>query len=412
MRRIALTPLLGLFLVAPVNAQEVGTVRGLGLGDALTATARGYEAGLYNPAGLSRGGFSFALAGVRLGVGMSPVSVFDFAGYGEYLEPDEKAEIMSEVRSANGLTLSGGASVQGLGLSIGPVALNVTSSVNVDGTLPPALVELALYGNVGESGDATSFVFDGSAGRAVARGMAALSYGRSIALPLPGQFSIGVTGRYGYAAMADARSDTATWVRFDDNELEYRAEGTAILATNGRAYGADLGFGWEYAGWKAGLVFRDIMAGHSFDVDDVEFHETVRTGSIDSTYVDETNSLDYSELNADQKAKVDRRLDAPLTGTRVVAGLARDFGMLIAYSQVAFGSTKVDPDAAQVTLGASIKPLPFIEFRGAGSLGSEDRTLGGGLSVGVGPVALDFAAQRAYGYTDGWTAGVQFRIAR
>ena len=53
-------------------AQAPGTVRALGLGDASVALATGYEAGLYNPAGLAVEVVDLTAFGLRAGLLLGP----------------------------------------------------------------------------------------------------------------------------------------------------------------------------------------------------------------------------------------------------------------------------------------------------------------------------------------------------
>jgi hypothetical protein len=77
---------------------------------------------------------------------------------------------------------------------------------------------------------------------------------------------------------------------------------------------------------------------------------------------------------------------------------------------MAFGSTALDPDAAEITVGGIARPFSILELRGATSVGSVESVLSGGASLLLGGMAFDQSTQRIFGSQDTWGVAAQMRF--
>jgi len=390
-------------------AQAPGTVRALGLGDASVALATGYEAGLYNPAGLAVEVVDLTAFGLRAGLLLGPGGFRSLRGAGSHLDPAEKAALLEAVRRAGGASAALDAGVHLLGIAARGFALNVGTVGRARGAVPPALMELVLYGNVGQGGDADGFTFDGAGARGHVVTTVSLSHGRALPLGVPGEVSIGATARYGRVhAWADLRDEGS---RILNDPVDARASGSVLEARGGSVYGLDLGLRWGRGEWAARLLVRDLFAGHRIDRDGAALRTLVGTASLEEGTHSTTIVQRYDELDAGLRAAADRRLAAPLTATRIVVGGARVRSTDALQAQLSFGSSRSGDPSFAFAAGGTLWPARFLELRGAARLGSDPAALFAGVSFQLAAAALDLGVQRTLGRGLGGQAGVQLRVS-
>lgn len=387
------------------SAQIVGTAHGLGAGHALASTAAGYEAGLYNPAGLASGGFTATALGVSGAGRLSPIGPRRLSSYGAFLDPTAKAEIVEAIERAGGSTVHARAGLHLLGISRGGYALNVMTSGAAEATLSPRAAELLLYGNVGRTGDAEAFTFEETRGRAHVVTTIALSHGRSVPAPLPGRMAVGATVRYGVVhLLADGRDGGSALV---NDPLDLVVNGSAVLARNGHRWGLDLGARWSHGRWSAGLVARDLVAGHRFAEDATELTTFAAAATIEGRASDTTYSVAYRELSSAERSMVEARLAEPLASTRLVGAVARDFGRVTPFGELSVGSSSSDQGPAELTLGATTRPIRAVRVNAALSLGDAARSLAAGFSVRALGIVVNAGGAHEFGRREGWGGAIQ-----
>lgn len=394
-----------------VSAQTIGgSVRGLGVNDALTALSAGYEAGLYNPAKLAKSPFSLVLGGVRAEAGLSPISLLEFSSYGERLEASEKAELLDLIQQHGGEAINVAAGVHLLGLSVKNIAINIFSSANLEGNLPPGAAELLLYGNVGRTGVGETFTFEEASARGYAITQAALSYGREFSLPFLGPTALGLTTRYGQIhGLADVRDEGSSLV---NDPLGIEIEGSMVMAQNGTLYGFDLGLAWSRKNWTIGLVAHDVVGRQTLRKDEIEVkivqgHATIEEGAADTTY-----TWKYTDLSEGARKNVDGRLSESLASTQIAASVAGKLGIVTPFAHGIFDLSGRDARTPEFTFGALLLPASFLEFRGAATYGEELNSVAGGISLRLWILTLELSGRRLYAPYDGWGAGVQVRFGR
>ena len=167
MKRLSLV-LAGLLVPALLAAQLPDpSTRALGMGDAYTSLARGYEAVFWNPsllAAVGRPGFTIGLPHVNVEVGSNTYGFSDFRKYANsFLTTSDKQGLLDKITGST-LTIRTLVGAAPFGLSIGPFALMVGASGEVDGSVGKDAVRLALFGNAPRPGTSTTFSAAGSTG--------------------------------------------------------------------------------------------------------------------------------------------------------------------------------------------------------------------------------------------------------
>src|SRR6185503_2155354 len=191
------------------NASPAAT----GLSGAYTARARGYDAVAWNPANLGmpgNPGFSLGLLAVSGASGLDPISLSDFAPYsGKVLPAAQREQWLQRVSAKGGENGTADGGVTLIGLSAGPLAFQVASSVAGSSKLNPDGFQALMFGNAGRTGSVETLNLGGSSVRAAGFTTAAASYG----LSLSRSFAIGVTGKYivgNFLAMAQDQGSSAS----------------------------------------------------------------------------------------------------------------------------------------------------------------------------------------------------------
>jgi hypothetical protein len=251
--RIALAGLVGSSVVGQAAAQlPIASPAATGLSGAFTARARGYDAVAWNPANLGlpgNPGFSLGLLAVGGSSGLDPISLSDFAPYSGKNLPSAQREQWLQTVTAKGSEdgrVDGG--ITYLGLSAGPIALQVATTVAGSSTINPDAFEALMFGNAGRTGAPTDLSLQGSTLHFGAFTTAGLSYGFSIGDGKSGShLALGVTGKYivGNALMMakDQGSSTNADALSVNFPLVYsRPDSDQVV---GSGVGADVGLAWS-----------------------------------------------------------------------------------------------------------------------------------------------------------------------
>ena len=140
----------------------------LGTANNYTALARGFTAIAVNPAGLGmpgNPGFSLTFLPVQVQAGLNAISIGDIAAFDTLKIPvTTKEEWLQSVETEGGLTARGGFAVTELALSAGPIGLQISTVGDVNASLGPDAVELALFGNAGRTGTTRNMNLQGTSG--------------------------------------------------------------------------------------------------------------------------------------------------------------------------------------------------------------------------------------------------------
>ena len=355
-----------------------------------------------NPA-WAAGSASASFLGLSAAVGLEPFGTRDLADYGDFLNDADKAEIMDDVRSHGFLGLSGNGQVDLLGINMKGFGLEVGARAEAQANLPPELVELLLYGNVGQSGDREHFDFsdlEAGGGGAVRVGG---SYARGIPT-LPVVAGLRVNRHFGMASIH--LEDDGSWVdRSVDGggrieTIQTSAEGwsrwSMDIGALGRLRGLFVEGGIESilltspSGSLADLEVRT----HSTDLDGDDESETVRTGD---------------ELTDDELDRAIARVRVPAPGRRVYAAAHTARGALAAGIRLSAGEANALGNNAQLQGSAEIG-LWHLGIRPHLLIGSDTSGAGMGLGAALGPAHLVVTGHRLSGTVSGMGYGFQASV--
>ncbi|MFH1941274.1 MAG: DUF5723 family protein [bacterium] len=264
-----------LFILLPVGLFGQMTARGLGMGGAYTALARGVHAVAWNPANLGlpdNSKFSFTF--ISLGAGVWNNS-FSKSMYDKYIVGDGKGsvhwtqedieDILGHIPDS-GLGLNIGTSVRAFSFSIGRFALSFGVDAGGFLQLDKTLFDFILTGN--ELGKTYDLGIKNN--EALGIGMASVSWGQPIRVSFADAFSVGGTARLLWGgAYANAAKGTFSFTTTEfgfDLDAEYEA---AFGYLGGFGLGLDLGTAAQFGQrWTVSLGLANVLGSVSYTMDD------------------------------------------------------------------------------------------------------------------------------------------------
>ena len=431
MKRMSLV-LAGLLVPALLQGQIADpSTRALGMGDAYTSLARGYEAVAWNPAMLAavgRPGFTIDLPHLNLEFGSNAYGLSDVRKYANtYLTDADKQTLLDKIKDST-LTLRSLVGVAPFGLSIGPVGLLVSSAGQMSLGVGKNAVQLALFGNAPQAGS-SMFTARGSNGLA----WAATTIAGSFALPIPsplGHLAVGVTYKYVIGNFLGSAADLGSQVAFSPSFAATEA-GEGIYTNydsncgnlnpfktgmcGGRAgtgYGVDLGGTLQLAGRGITLsaVLVNAIGKMTWDQDRLYYGRTMRADSQTAsgsvvTVADTSITLKTSaQIAADPQAQALRSsllANADFSKlARVGAALRRGPLTLSGDLQIRLKAGLDQQPSQLVAVGGEFRLLGILAFRGGASSDLAGATaFGGGLGLNLLGFNIDGSVQDIVGST-------------
>jgi hypothetical protein len=372
------------------NASPTAT----GLSNAYTARARGYDAVAWNPANLGMPGnpaFSLGLLAVSGASGLDPITLSDFAPYSKKdLPATQRESWLQTVTSKGGENgrLDGG--VTYLGLSAGPLALQVGSSIAGTTKLNPDAVEALLFGNAGRTGQPRPLNLAGSNIHMGAFTTAGLSYGLSLGgdAKTGSHMAIGVTGKYvtgnALAIAQDQGTSTTTDAVTVNFPIVYsRPDSNAIAGTG---FGLDLGFAWSQDKFSFGAAVQNVM--NSFAWDQTKLLAKNGTALFNgATNSGSFNDVAYAQAPAALRTAVTDDKFKPI----FAAGMAYALGQSVTFSADArqqTGDVLLVGPKTSVGAGLDYRWLPLLRLRGGASYVTNGWGASGGVGVQLGHYEL------------------------
>ena len=175
------------------------------LGGAYTASARGFDAIAWNPAGLAMpgtGGFSLSLLLNVGGTGGSgPIGAKDLKPFsGDSIPYATRVAWLGRIRAAGGQNFGGGVDLSLISMNIANVGLSYSVAARASGNLPGDAAELLLFGNYGFANSVRPYTLQGARFDVSAIGTAAVSVGKELNVRFGSasdqHFAIGLTAKY------------------------------------------------------------------------------------------------------------------------------------------------------------------------------------------------------------------------
>jgi hypothetical protein len=433
MQRFSLV-LAGLLAPALLSAQLPDpSPRALGMGDAYTSLARGYEAVAWNPAMLAtwgRPGFTIGLPHVDVEFGSNSFGLSDVHRYSNsYLSAADKQSLLDKITGSD-LTIRSLVGAEPFGLSVGPFALMVGASGEVNAGLGKDAVRLALFGDAPQNGTLSSFTAAGSNGFAWAATTAAGSFALPFRVPL-GRLSVGVTYKYVIGNFLGSATDLGSQASFSPlfSETEtgqavytnygkgcsgFKPTGTGTCGGQaGKGYGVDLGGALQLAhgGITLSAVVVNALGSMTWDASRMAYDRTLRqgtqtsSGSVTDTTLSNVSLQGQAAIQGDAQARaLNDSLLAHATFARLVrVGFALHRGLLTVAAQGQLRlKAGLDTQASQqLAVGAEYRLLGIVPLRAGASSDFAGATI---LSAGTGiqllGINLDLSAANISGTTE------------
>ncbi|OYV68848.1 MAG: hypothetical protein B7Z72_07945, partial [Gemmatimonadetes bacterium 21-71-4] len=329
MKRVSLV-LAGLLVPALASAQLPDpSTRAMGMGGAYASLARGYEAVAWNPAmlaALGRPGFTIGLPHVNFEFGSNAYGFSDVRKYANtYLTSADKQALLDKITGST-LTIRSLIGAEPLGLSVGPFAVMVGTSGEVDAGIGKDAVRLALNGNAPQIGTLSTFTAAGSNGRAWAATTAAGSFALPFRLPL-GRLSVGATYKYIIGNFLGTATDLGSQVGF--SPLFSATEAGQALYTDygrnctikplgtgtcggkaGNGYGVDLGATLQLGrgGVTLSAVVVNALGKMTWDASRLSYDRTLRqstqtsSGTVQDTVLLQESLHGQASISANPQA--------------------------------------------------------------------------------------------------------------
>jgi hypothetical protein len=264
-----------LFIFMPVGLFAQMTARGLGMGGAYTALARGVHAATWNPANLglpdnSKFSFTFISLGAGVWNNSFSKSMYDkyIVGDGEgsvHWTQEDIEDILGHIPDG-GLGLNVGTSVRAFSFSVGRLALSFGVEAGGFLQLDKTLFDFILAGN--ELGK--EYHLGVNKNEALGVGIASVSWGQPIRVSFADAFSVGGTMRLLWGgAYANAAKGTLSFTTTEfgfDLDTEYEA---AFGCLGSFGFGFDLGTAAQFGQrWTVSFGLANVLGSVSYTMDD------------------------------------------------------------------------------------------------------------------------------------------------
>lgn len=377
--------------------------RAYGLGGNFTAVATGYNAVAWNPAMLGTSfnpGFSLALPSFALDGGMNPIDGTTLKPFsGKYIDDATKLKWLQQVTANGGEKGSADMSATVLGLSAGPVALQVYTDMYVKGTMSPDMVELMLFGNSGKTGTPRTMNFAGTDFVGASYTTAAVAYG--MPLPVVPGLSVGVTAKYIVGTGMVAGRDNGSSATPDTIHVQVPYLYSDLQNNNynaGKGIGIDLGAAWQLGRLTLGGTLRNAMNTFKWDTSTFRAKAGIATVTSDSTntqgfsadipYASAPQALRDIVINDRFKPELALGAAFRLTNSLLVTADARQ--------KVSDKGTKLG-ERTQVGVGAEFRGIPFLPLRAGLTQYSSGTAASAGIGLAFGPVEIGVAGSMRTG---------------
>lgn len=393
-----------LALLAPTAM--AGEARTAAMSGATTASARGLDAAVWNPAALafSPGG-SLGLAGVAVDLHNNSFSLGRYNEVaGAELNQADKERLLADI-PAGGFRLDAAARAGAVGLHIGRLALTTGAVAAGRGNLDRDFFDLVLFGN--ELDQTVDFADTWGDGHAV--GKASLSWGQPVYQGALGRMAVGVTASYLHGIYELHVEESYGAVTTAMDAISGEAFVSAVTADQGSGYGLDLGFAWQApGGWTFGAAMDNALGTVTW-TGNVERHE-FRVDASDINLVND--DLDNAVADSDTSyAAADYTTDLP---RRLRLGAAWDRGSLLLAADYVqgFADQAGSSTTPQLNLGAEWRPLGMVTPRAGMSFGGTAGVgVAGGLGLNLGWWQIDTAVIHRGGFNGDATRGLGFALS-
>ncbi|MDB4873596.1 MAG: hypothetical protein JWM41_42 [Gemmatimonadetes bacterium] len=376
-----------LFLFAPavsIAAQLPNpSAAATGLSGAYSAAARGYEAVAWNPANLGMPGavgFSLGVLAVTGSTSLEPLKGQTIVPHVRQHFEAQRADWLQTVAANGGEHGQFDGGVTYLGLSAGPFALQVATSVNGSAALNPDAFEQLMYGPAGRPGNTRALDAGTSDFRTSAFTTTAVSYGYPVENDVrAGKHSaLGFTGKYilgNYLAMAQSEGPGALPGVYSNLD-----SGRVV----GRGLGIDVGLAWADGTTTYSATIENVYNNFSWDTSKLRsrpggplFREAA-TSAPDHPFADAPQTL-RDRVTSDQFKRV------IALGTAFAASKSVTISWDVRRQT---GDGILVGPRTQTSGGIELRGLPVVRLRGGASYLTGGWGVSGGLGLALGRYEL------------------------
>lgn len=388
-----------LCLTEMLSAQiDKSNARGMALGGAYSAVARGAEAVNWNPAVLglrSAPRFSLLLPGAGLAFQNSSFTLNDYRRYnGAVLTEQDKTAILGKIPNEGlGLDFDSGANVLALSVRRFAFAASVASASNLK--FSRQFIDLALNGNQFEQ----TYDFSATDGEGFAAARFAISYGQPVSMPGFRDFALGISLKYLMGlAVAEVTSASGSFLT-DFQGLHGNGRVDLRTALGGGGLSLDFGAAGQLSErFALTLGFQNIINNIQWKTEVRNYTYGVR---VDSITVERLSETDADSLIDDYSEEA--------TGTAFNSKLPKQILVGAAYTTRAFVYAFEYIQAFSNAPGVSTKPvlatgieyrgIPFLPLRLGAALGGNQGALTSlGFGLNFWGFSLNFASQAYRGF--------------
>ena len=368
-----------------------------GLGGNFTAMARGYEAVAWNAANLAMPGRPMFSIGLGIGggnAGLDPVDLkmlSDFSGL--VVDSATRISWLEKARVAGGQNARIDGGVTPVAFSVGPLGVQLGSSVYTAMNLSPDAWEAFLFGNAGNNnGQPKPIDMTGTRLRAAAFTTGAVSF----ALPLPltltanalsnEHLAIGVTGKYLVGHGVVVATDLGSDIGVNDVLLRFPAIGPPedSDARAGEGMGADISLAWRGGPFKVGLLAENVVNSFKWDTTKLAFYPGTGSFSLNGTNGTDFDETPFSGAPPELKEIVVAQAFKPRFAIGVAFDLLRSL-TLTADARSATGGDEaiVIGPKSHFGVGAEWRVIPFLPLRAGVASVTDGWQAGAGAGVRV-----------------------------
>lgn len=410
-RALALPIAMACAVVSPLSAQlPSASATALGLADNYSALARGFNAVAWNPAMLGmpgNPGFSIGILPIRGAAGLGPITLADVAGYeSRFLDDAVKQQWLDRIIADGGEQGSASGDVTYLGMSIGPIGLQLSTMSHVLANLSPDAAELVLFGNA-ERAAGEQFELGNSRVQAMVTSTAALSYARTLPVrflvPVVEQhLSVGMTVKYTVGNALVMGRNVGSTVSGTEGDIDVafpviQSDSVASLRSldRGRGIGVDVGAAWQGGPLSVSASVKNLYTSFAWDT---------------AGFVYRPGRVQFDGSTGDAELDMEAYANAP----EALKAAVRDFSY--ARQLVVGGAWRVNPrvlvsgDVRQhvgdglavgarshIGVAAEVRPFTFLPLRAGVARVTDGYQLGAGAGVELGSMNLSASVGRRTG---------------
>ena len=389
-------------MASPLHAQLTNaSAAATAMGNTGTASARGYDAVYWNPAGLAMPGtkgWSMALLPTVIGAGASPISFADLAAAGgQVLSDATKSAWLSRLSGDTPQSVNGVGEVTLLASNLGRFGFQLSVNGGANGQLSRDALTALLYGNAGRTGSAERLSLNGSS----VSGGALATVGMSYAFPIGVRFG-GASNQSSALGITVHSTTGVALVRAEDNgtvldnqPLAVKVNFPAILPASGnigsagRGFGVDLGAAWEGGAWRAGVAVRNAINSFRWNESALAFRPITAEFS-NATRGSNFEEAAYASAPAELRDWVTNATIPPTLALGVAWSSSPRLQVNVDAKQQ-FGDGMPWSVRRSIGTGVEVRPVSWLPLRGGVAALDRGVQIGGGLGLEGSHVRLQWS---------------------